>query len=425
MRQFALFLIMTAALLAGCGVQQTVPVEPLPLPTSAGEVVVTMVPQPEQPQATENPQVEQPAPVEPQPSEPAAAPQEPAWIAYTGDDGNIWMVNPGSGEMRQVTEDGTPMNSVWDGDIVSYDPPQWSSDGQMIAALRQHGKPVESGYEFTFSVLVYDLQSQTSRTLLEGQQMLGAAWRPGTRQIAYGQYLNTAYFATRGQPDPTYARGIWTVDVDSGETAELVKPERGLALARPSFSPDGRYVAFQEIYMMEGAGKFGYYDLQEQQYHSWDKPIGPLSWSPDSQRIAYAYLTYMPSGEESIYTNTIQGDAEKRLLPENAPDSYAFGPVFSPDGSQIAYIQELIADRLPEGAQPNSQVMVMPVEGGEPRSLGIFDQPGELEWSADGQNLLLGIGPHYAGRQVALLSVSSGTLKPLTNGVFASWQPLP
>ena len=56
------------------------------------------------------------------------------------------------------------------------------------------------------------------------------------------------YFLTRGQPDAALATGIRAIDMDSEETLELVTPERGYALYGPDWSPDGRFLAFEEIF---------------------------------------------------------------------------------------------------------------------------------------------------------------------------------
>jgi hypothetical protein len=80
--------------------------------------------------------------------------------------------------------------------------------------------------------------------------------------LAYIPELEGEYFTTRGdKPDSTYAKGIIGFEVDSGETVELVKPERGYALYGPVWSPDGRFLSFNELLYMEGRGPFAYYDF--------------------------------------------------------------------------------------------------------------------------------------------------------------------
>ena len=49
------------------------------------------------------------------------------WIAYVGEDGNIWLMQPDGSQQTQVTTDGTFENSQ-----PSYSMPAWSHDGTML-----------------------------------------------------------------------------------------------------------------------------------------------------------------------------------------------------------------------------------------------------------------------------------------------------
>ena len=355
---------------------------------------------------------------ETEPTAPPAPESQAGSIAYSGADGNVWLVNPSSGEMKQLTQDAAPSINPNTTAPVDYCCMEWSSDGRLLAFYRQAGTPVEQGMQFAYSLWVYDAASGETRLLLDQQSITGFAWKPLTHLIAYGLPVEPNYFVSRGGVAAELARGIAAVDADSGAVLELVKPERGFTLVNPNWSPDGRFVSFEEVLYMEGRGSFAYYDLEEQKYTSWEKPIGGYDWSPDSAAVVYDTLTYAPSGTERIFRSSREGADEQPLSPDFEP-GYAFSPVYAPQGDWVAYLAEL-------GDPSNSQykLFVQSSQDGEPRELGTFEQPGYLGWSPDGQSLVLGVGPFGSDtRQIVIVSAADGSVKPLVKGSEPAWQP--
>jgi len=199
-------------------------------------------------------------------------------LTYLGPDSNMWVLEAGSERPRQVTFDANLIGG--DSLAVEYGNPRLSSDGTLLAYSRQVGTPVASGYDFTTGLWVTNLTTDEQRQIMDGRTT-GLAWKPGTHLLAYGTAVDGNYFITRGQPDAALANGINAIDLDSGETLELVAPERGYTLNGPLWSPDGRFLAYEEVFNMEGSGLFAYYDLEGQEYVAWDEPVGRVSWSPD------------------------------------------------------------------------------------------------------------------------------------------------
>ena len=119
----------------------------------------------------------------------------------------------------------------------------------------------------------------------------GFSWRPGTHIISYSLMTDPNYFTARGAVDESLAKGILGFDVDTMQAMELVPPQ-GYSLIWPHWSPDGRFVGFDEILYMEGRGNFAYYDFEDQEYISWKRPIGSYQWSQDGENLVYDYLTY-------------------------------------------------------------------------------------------------------------------------------------
>jgi Tol biopolymer transport system component len=346
---------------------------------------------------------------------PTETPLEPAgWIAFIGPDSNIWLVDASNGEQRQVTEDGVALDpSKQDQTIIAYEDPQWSSDGKRLAYKRQTGTPIESGYQYQDDLMVYELATGKSQPVLLDQQVAGYAWKPGADLIAYGSMIDIQYFLTN---DPQYAHGIWAVDIETGETSELVAPQGGRPLIWPHWSPDGRFLGFNEVLYMEGSGEFAYYNFVDQQYVAWKDAIGSYSWSPKGEQLAYDRMSYTPQGSERIWLNTRQKENEQAFSPKYE-QGYAFGPVFSPQGDRIAYLSNM-------GDLENTQyaLFVVDVNGSEGPSLGTFEQSWGINWSPDGKWLALNSGP-YENRQIMLVSAEDGTTTVIAKGSQPVWQP--
>jgi Tol biopolymer transport system component len=418
-----LFVILIFVLLAGCSAPQpqaTQPAQPAPA-TQA----------PAQPQAqppAESPAAPQPYPPAgpgeqppyPAPGEtPGSQPETPAaagWVAFVGRDENLWLVNPSTLEMRQITDNAMPYQMGVEGPTRRYDQPRWSSDGRFLAFVQEYAEPVASGMEYSFSLLLYDLSTGALRILLQDRQLAGYDWRPGTHQLAFAVPVLNEYWAGRGAPASEHARGIYALDVQSGAMNELVPPLAGIHLAMPHFSPDGRFLAFDEISQMEGRGTFAYFDFEAGEYVRWERTIGSYDWAPGSERLAYDYLSYMPQGGERIRLNDRRDSSEMTFSPE-LPGS-AQRPVFSPDGAHLVYV-------LGEGEFDDARYSLLrqPLSGGEPTNLGAFEQPLFLTWTEGGTRLVFSSGP-FGVRDILELNMTDGSLRTLAQGEAPAVQPV-
>jgi Tol biopolymer transport system component len=118
-----------------------------------------------------------------------------------------------------------------------------------------------------------------------------------------------------------------------------------------------------------------------------------------------------------LYLRPRQGD-EQLIGPDYDGPAYATGPVFSPDGDQIAYLAFL------DGPETNNAtVMLLDITNGESRPLGQFNGLWELAWNPDGRQLVLSIGP-WESPQIIALNVVDGSQTWLADGsqpALAGW----
>lgn len=330
-------------------------------------------------------------------------------IAFIDKAGNVRLIDRLGGDLHHVTTDAALPSPQGGETTIQYWDLIASSDGEMLAFRRDVGTPNQDGYTYVFEIWVYDLSTREPRSLLLNQLTAGMDWKPGTHLLTYAVAPEQDYFTPPGT-DASKARGIRAVDADSGENIELVAPENGYSLSRPMWSPDGRYLAFEEIWNMEGSGYFAFYDFETREYKSFDEAIGLTDWSPDSQTVAYDRLTYIATGSEQIFMRPIAGGEDQQVAPDYA-EGYTYSPHFSPSGTQIAY---LFHRGSLDDMTSTLQVQLFDMQG-EVINLGDFENPLYINWLPDESGLVLAVGP-YDSRQVIEVSLPDGTVTVLADG---------
>jgi Tol biopolymer transport system component len=123
-----------------------------------------------------------------------------------------------------------------------------------------------------------------------------------------------------------YEDGLLILDTADGTTTQLASSG-----SRPSWSPDGTTIAFNDeykLYVVPAAGgarrRLGTLKVAD---------LAAPMWSPDSQRVAYVSLD---SGDRySLWTIHRDGSGGRRLA-QNVDEAT---PSWSPDGSRIAFVK--------------------------------------------------------------------------------------
>ncbi len=205
-----------------------------------------------------------------------------------------------------------------------------------------------------------------------------AAFSPDGKQIAFSWEVELG----KGH-DTHEGHDIYVKLVGAGDPLRLTtNPGDDIY---PTWSPDGRYIAFVRqagsdggIFMVPALG--GPERRLQPSYPGIDWWLTSLSWSPDGKLIAFPAAD---SAQESPGLFLLSVDTlEKRRL-TSTPEQYLGDgyPVFSPDGQTLAFIRqssELVMD-----------IYLLPVSGGEPRRLTFDDrQLWGLDWTPNGREIV-------------------------------------
>lgn len=134
-----------------------------------------------------------------------------------------------------------------------------------------------------------------------------------------------------------------------------------------------------------------------------------ISWSPDGTEIAV--VGGFPQSPNNyiaeVYTIDVETGEIERLT--DSPDIYKVGPLWSPDGKQIAFTAF--------GADPSYCIYVMDADGSKQRLLVSAPKTtGEISWSPDGEKIMYvpRVGKRGYG-EIYLVDVEDGTSINLTN----------
>jgi len=214
----------------------------------------------------------------------------------------------------------------------------------------------------------------------------GAVWSPNGAQLAV-ERVNTFF----GPPEYEwleYTSDLYIVDAATSGTSQWRALTTNGRSKSPSWSPDGRRIAYVEqdllfsdnhIALIDAAGGVPVRLTPENGYYG--RPI----WSPDGTRVAFSAWA-SASDQSQIFIAAVDGSTSTRITPAGTSD---YDPTWSPDGTRLAFI------RLRE--QPvnvyHFDVVVADVDGTNVRPLASSTEFASApSWSPDGRQIIVTLG---------------------------------
>lgn len=260
-------------------------------------------------------------------------------IAFTRYDG-IYVMRADGTDVRPLRRGGEAASAVG---------LAWSPDGTKIAFL----DPFVG--DKTHGIWVMNADGSNLRPVAKVGQLLQAygppTWSPDGQRIAFT--------ANDGKD-----RDIWIMQADGSNLRRLVRTPR-LFEIEVEWSPAGGRVVvssdgyFPHVYVIGTNGS----NLRRLSPRGFEA-VEP-SWSPDGRRIAFTGLGRDLHLDDEIYVSDASGRSRVQLTSNNVMDHY---PVWSPDGGRIAFLRgdgEGCWFNCPAETRASSEIYVMNADGTE------------------------------------------------------------
>jgi dipeptidyl aminopeptidase/acylaminoacyl peptidase len=309
-----------------------------------------------------------------------------AWIAYTvttpdsakdKSDSDVWMVSwDGTRTLRMTSSPEGESNPRWSPDnrYLSFVSGRYESKGGQIWLLDRSGGEAVRLTELKGGISDYE-------------------WSPDGTRIAVASH----------DPDP-----------EEGKPDSLrSKNPKPIVIDRYGFKRDNTgYLSRlrDHIWIIDVATKTA------TQLTTGDVDDGSVRWSPDGRRLAFVSERADADADRVNNSDVYVVDATKgatpvRLTTWPGPDN---APVWSPDGTSIAYLQ---GSEPTLSAYTQNQIAIVPGAGGAARLVApsLDRDVNSLTWSTDGKSLRFLLGDDRAVH-LATVSVEGGAVQRLVEG---------
>jgi Tol biopolymer transport system component len=243
-------------------------------------------------------------------------------IAYDSDAGPIVENADGSGKQRLPRGRSGP----------------WSPDGRRIA------------FDRGSHLYVMNADGSGLRRLLKPRsaaKLTSLEWSPDGRKLVF---LSTA--GTSGYGVAEYCYQVHVVNADGSAERDLTRKafsRRRVCHGGPTWSPDGRRIAFLETLRAGGRGGGSAVHVMNadgsgaRRLTRFEESVGVVyiggpAWSPDGRKILFqSALADLPDSGGEVYVMNADGSGRRNLTRNPAHD---FAPDWSPDGRKIVFVSD-------------------------------------------------------------------------------------
>jgi tol-pal system beta propeller repeat protein TolB len=279
---------------------------------------------------------------------------------------------------------------------ISDEVTRWITGKSGVAASR-------IAYVANGLIRIVDSDGFNDQSITKRGLSLSPAWHPSGRKVVYSKFLEGGA-----------GTQLEEFDLATGHTHTI--SGGGLNIT-PAYSHDGRYVVYASgnesgtDLMMVAVDSPG---VVQRLTFGRGSDNGNPTFSPDGRRIAFFSSR---SKYPQIYTMDTDGTNVQLLTPFTpGVRSYRSAPDWSPDGRAVAYEQQ----------NGDFQVWMIDVRDREPRQLTSEGENEGPSWAPDGRHIALS-STRGGSKQIWILDTESGRFRQLTynsGARLAAWSPM-